>query len=287
MHTIHDALHWARTTLAEAADSADSEPLDAFLLLEHVLGVKRTILFAHPERALMPEQRNHFRDLIAQRVSGTPVAYLIGTRPFYDLPDDLIVTPDVLIPRPETEHLIETALNWARGRPVRRVVDVGTGSGAIAVTLARRLPAATVIAVDVSQAALEVARLNAARYDLGARIRFVQGDLLAPLLGLRECDLLAANLPYIPQDDLAGLRVTAHEPRLALDGGPDGLDLVRRLLHQAPAVLAAGSLVLLEIGAGQGTQVAALAQDIWTDAQIDVLLDYAGHDRVVRIQQGS
>lgn len=281
IHTIHDALIWAHEALA-----ADSEPLDAHLLLEHVLNTDRATLLAHPARAITPAQRDRYHDLVTQRANGTPIAYLIGTHPFYDLPRDLIVTPDVLIPRPETEHLIEAALDWAGGRTVRRIVDVGTGSGAIAVTLATKLPSADVIAVDVSRAALEVACQNAARYDLEERIRFVQGDLLAPLRGLRDCDLLAANLPYIPQGDLAALRVTDHEPRLALDGGPDGLNLVRRLLHQAPEILSAQNLVLLEIGAGQGAQVAALARGVWPDAEIDVLPDYAGHDRVVRIQQG-
>lgn len=283
IHTIRDALTWARDTLTAAPDS---EHLDAPLLLGYVLGVDRATLYAHPERTITPEQRARFRDLITQRASGTPIAYLTGTHPFYDLPYDLIVTPDVLIPRPETEHLIEAALQWAKTRTVSRIVDVGTGSGAIAVTLALHVPTAAMIAVDISRAALEVAQHNAARYDLGKRIRFVQGDLLAPLAGLRGCDLLAANLPYIARDDLAGLRVTEHEPHLALDGGPDGLDLIRRLLDQAPALLAADSLVLLEIGAGQGSAVAALAKTALPGARIDVLPDYAGHDRVVRIHRG-
>ncbi len=283
MHTIHDALAWARDTLA---DVPYSEPLDAPLLLGYVLGVERTYLYAHPEHRITPEQSARFHDLITRRANGTPIAYLTGTHPFYDLPHDLVVTPDVLIPRPETEHLIDAALSWAKHRTVHRIVDVGTGSGVIAVTLATKLPNAAVIAVDVSRAALEVACQNAARYDLSERICFVQGDLLAPLVGLRGCDLLVANLPYIPHADLAGLSVTDHEPRLALDGGPDGLDLVRRLLQQTPVVLAEESMVLLEIGAGQGTTVAALARNTLPDAQIDVLPDYAGHDRVVRIQQG-
>ncbi|MBP8974108.1 MAG: peptide chain release factor N(5)-glutamine methyltransferase [Anaerolineae bacterium] len=281
--TVAAALAWARAALS---DAADSEPLDAPLLLAHVLGCERAALLAHPDRPLTPAQSVALRALVARRADGVPLAYLTGERAFYDL--TLIVTPDVLIPRPETEHLVERALAWARtrGKPPR-IADVGAGSGAIAVTLARHLPAAQVWALDVSRAALGVARRNAARYDLGQRIRFVQADLLGPLLGARGAfDLIVANLPYVPTSALEALPVSRHEPRLALDGGPDGLAVIRRLLAQVPRVLAADGLLLLEIEAAQGEQAAALTVEALPGARVTVHADYAGHDRVLSAEWG-
>ncbi|MBN1200776.1 MAG: peptide chain release factor N(5)-glutamine methyltransferase [Anaerolineae bacterium] len=277
---VDQALAWARAALARACDS---EPSDAHILLVHVLGVDHTALIAHPERPLSPAQVNAYRDLVTRRVEGVPVAYLTGLRAFYDR--EFWVTPDVLIPRPETEHLIEAALDWARGRRDLRVADVGTGSGAIAVTLAAHLLGARVWALDVSADALAVARRNVARYSLSDRVTLVQGNLLEPLLEQGEtADLIAANLPYIPTDEVTALPVARREPVLALDGGPDGLDLIRRLLDQAVGVLAPGGLIALEIGAGQGARVCQLAGAIFPGARVRVLADYAGYDRVVCIE---
>jgi release factor glutamine methyltransferase len=271
--------------------------LDAQVLLAHVLGTDRAALLAHPERILTPAQAAAYRALVERGAAGVPLPYLTGHQAFYDL--DLIVTSEVLIPRPETEHLIETALAWAHKRSLTpqssphrgvglRIVDVGTGSGAIAVTLAKHLPGARVCAIDLSAAALEVARQNAARYDLEQRIEWKVGDLLTPLVEEgQQVDLIAANLPYIVHKDLASLAVARHEPHLALDGGPDGLDLIRRLLVQAPRVLAEEGLLLLEIGAGQGEQVCDLARAALPGAQARILFDYAGLDRVVSIERGN
>lgn len=280
-----EALAWAR---AQCAAAPDAEPLDAAILLALVLDLPRTALLAYPETPLSAEQRARFAALVARRAAGEPVAYLTGRRAFYDR--EFLVTPDVLIPRPETEHLIEAALNWARERADRgaglRVVDVGTGSGAIAVTLAAHLPDASLHAIDCSPAALEVARRNADRAGVAGRIAFHQGDLLRPLLEAGErMDLIAANLPYIPSADLDTLDVARYEPRLALDGGPDGLDAIRRLLEQATDALAASGLALLEIGAGQGARAAALAENAFPGAAIAVLADYAGHDRLLRVER--
>jgi release factor glutamine methyltransferase len=210
------------------------------------------------------------------------VPYLTGARGFYHL--NFYVTPDVLIPRPETEHLIEAALVWGRDRAGLRIADVGTGSGAIAITLARHLPGSRVWAVDVSAAALDVARNNASRHGVADRIAFVLGDLLEPAITAgQRFDLIAANLPYIPSAELDTLEVVKHEPRLALDGGADGLDVIRRLLDQASRVLADEGLILLECAAGQGERVAALSRAAFPDAAVDVIPDLAGHDRVVRI----
>ena len=276
------ALAWARAILIAAPDS---EPLDAPLLLAHILAIPRAALLAHPEHTLTAEQSAMFRALIVRRAAGEPVAYLTGTRAFYDRA--FRVTPDVLIPRPETEHLIAQALAWAIGRSALRIVDVGTGSGAIAVTLAAHLPDAHVWAVDVSAAALAVARENAARQGVADRVTCVQGDLLAPAVAAqRRADLIAANLPYIARPDLDALAVSHWEPRLALDGGPDGLDLIRRLLADVPRVLAPDGLLLLEIGAEQGAAVCALAQQALPGAVVRTAADYAGLDRVVSVQPG-
>lgn len=282
LHTVAAALTWARQTLAR---TPAAEPLDGPVLLAHVLGCDRAALLAHPERSLTPEQAATFRALIARRTEGVPVAYLTGRRAFFDL--ELLITPDVLIPRPETEGLVELALDWARGRVGRlRIVDVGTGSGAIALALARHLPRAQVWAVDLSFAALRVARANAARHGLGERVHFAQADLLAACGGLTPpFDLIVANLPYIPADALLDLPVARHEPRLALDGGPEGLTLIRRLIAQAPRVLAANGLLLMEIEATQGERVTTIAAQAFPDAAIQVYQDYAGLPRVLRVER--
>ncbi len=282
LHDAAQALAWARAVLIA---TPESELLDAPLLLAHVLGLTRAQLIAHPELTLTTEQAATFRALIVRRAAGEPVAYLTGARAFYD--STFHVTPDVLIPRPETEHLIAQALSWARGRSALRIVDVGTGSGAIAVTLAAHLPDAHVWAVDVSAAALAVARENAANNGVAGRVTCVQGDLLAPILGARlRADLVAANLPYIACADLDDLAVSRWEPRLALDGGPDGLDLIRRLLVDVPRVLAPDGLLLLEIGAEQGAAVCALARQTLPGAAVRLIADYAGLDRVVSVGPG-
>ncbi len=277
---VDQALAWARSVLAGASDS---DAVDATLLLMHVLGVARAALATHPEMELTAAQSAEFRRRLDDLSKGVPLAYVTGTRAFYDR--DFRVTPAVLVPRPETELLIEVALDWARGREKLRIVDVGTGSGAIAVTLAAKLPDARVWAVDVSADALKVARENAERYGLRERLTFGRGDLLQPLIESgQQVDLIAANLPYIASDDLRGLRVARYEPQLALDGGADGLDVIRWLIEQAPRVLAVGGYMVLEIGAGQGERVRVLAEAVFPAAR--VILDYAGHDRVVAVNGG-
>lgn len=264
--------------LRSARQKIDS--LDAHVLLGAVLGVERAYLLAHPEAVLTPEQAERFEAWVTRCAAGEPVAYLLGRRAFYDR--DFIVTPDVLIPRPETELLLENALAWVVDRALT-AVDVGTGSGALAVTLAANKPQVRVHAVDVSAAALAVARKNAAA--AGVDVQFYEGDLLTPLVerGIM-LDLVMANLPYIASDEVPTLAVSRYEPVLALDGGGDGLELVRRLLAQVPLVANAGALVLLEIGAGQGAATLALVRGALPGARAELLLDYAGHDRIVRAE---
>ncbi len=269
--TIRDALRSARQRI---------DSLDAHVLLGEVLGVDRATLIAEPERPLSPEQAARFADYVTRCAAGEPVAYILGRRAFYDR--EFTVTPAVLIPRPETELLLEQALVWAGDRAIT-AADIGTGSGVLAVTFAALRPHTRVHAVDISPDALAIARANAERYQ--APIAFYAGDLLSPLIerGIK-LDLIMANLPYIAADDLPGLAVSRYEPRLALDGGADGLDLIRRLLAQVPTVAHPGALILLEIGAGQGSAALALTQSMLSPARAELILDYAGLDRIIRIE---
>lgn len=273
--TIAAALAAARTALGPSENARR----DAHLLLAHVLDVTTGYLYGYPERALTPDQQAAYQGYIARRATGEPLAYLLGSTGFYDR--DFFVTPAVLIPRPETEQLLSLALAFATAQPMLTAVDIGTGSGALAVTLAARCPQAAVHAVDLSPAALAVARRNAAAQQ--ARVTFYQGDLAEPLLaaGVRAA-LVMANLPYIASADLPLLEVSRHEPLLALDGGTDGLRLVARLLPQLEALCEPGALILLEIGAGQGAAAQALVSRQFPGVPVAILPDYAGHDRIVR-----
>lgn len=271
-----------RAAVERLRPHSDTPALDADLLLCAALGVERAFLLAHLDEPLSAEAAARFAAWLDHAAAGQPIAYLLGSRGFYGR--DFLVTPDVLIPRPETELLLEQALEWAKTHPVQWAADIGTGSGALAVSFAAHTPSAQVAAVDISPAALNVARANAERHGVLERVTFFQGDLLAPLIerGISP-DLLMANLPYIPSGDLPALAVTKHEPILALDGGADGLDLVRRLLAQAAEIGQPGALVLLEIGAGQGAAALAAVRAALPSATADVRPDYAGHDRIVRV----
>lgn len=277
MTTIETALRDARDRFTPISDSPG---LDAHMLLGAVLNVERAYLLAHPEATLTPEQRDQFERFVRRHAGGEPIAYILGRRGFYDL--EFIVTPDVLIPRPETELLLERALDFAKSRPNVVAVDVGTGSGALAVTFAKHHPTATVYATDMSQPALDIARRNAAANDVLERITFFEGDLLAPLLERRiQVDLVLANLPYVASDELPQLPVSLYEPLLALDGGADGLDLVRRLLAQLPSVWRGEARALLEIGAEQGMA----ARDLSGALFVALHQDYAGLDRILELQR--
>lgn len=277
MKDMNDSLT-IRNMLREARLRIDS--LDAHVLLGAALGVDRAYLLTQPEALLTSEQVERFAGWVTRCAAGEPVAYILGRRAFFDR--DFAVTSDVLIPRPETELLLENALAWV-GEQSITAADIGTGSGALAVTLAANRPTADVYAVDISPAALEVARGNAARHRV--RVTFFEGDLLTPMIerGIK-LDLIMANLPYIPAGELPDLAVTRYEPRLALDGGTDGLVLIRRLLGQVLQVAKPGALVLLEIGAGQGEAVLALARQVLKPQDAALILDYAGLDRIIRVQ---
>jgi release factor glutamine methyltransferase len=261
-------------------EGVESPRLDAELLLAHVLGVNRAAILAHPEQPLKPKELTRFRDLIARRAGREPLAYIVGHREFFGL--DFLVDPRVLIPRPETELLVEHALRIARRRAFPlHIADVGAGSGAIAVTLALHLPGALVYALDASEDALAVVAENAARHTMAARVRCLRSDLLSALPG--PVHLIAANLPYVTTGEWTGLipEIRDHEPRAALDGGPDGLALIRRLLATAGSHLIPGGALLLEIGASQGAAVTALAREHFPQGHVQLYQDYAGLDRLV------
>jgi release factor glutamine methyltransferase len=255
--------------------------LDAEILVAHVLHSSRERLHSHPERALTVAQRAQLRRLTSRRVARVPVPYLVGEREFYGYM--FRVTPAVLIPRPSSELLVELAIDWLKTHPrARRMIDLGTGSGAVAISVAKAVPEVQIEARDVSARALKVADENIAHYRLRRRITSVKGDLLRRA---SPADLILANLPYIPEA-LRRIRPKEleYEPALALDGGKDGLSLIRVALAQAPAVLKPGGLVLFECDPAQIRRIVRLAQGQWSAAQVTVHKDLAGQDRVVRIQ---
>ena len=265
------------------AAAVESPELDAVVLLCDVLACAKSAVLAHPERPLSDPERAAYWAAIDRRARREPLAYVLGRREFYGR--DFQVSPAVLVPRPETELLVDLARElWERRpRSVEWLADVGTGSGALAVTLALELDGAQVVASDRSVAALAVARANASRHAVGARLRWVAADLLAGLVG--PFALIVANLPYVRRSELESLapEVRYHEPRLALDGGPDGLALNRRLLASARRCLLANGALLLEMGEEQGPALRCEARDTFPGADVAVLKDLAGRDRVVRV----
>jgi release factor glutamine methyltransferase len=230
---------------------------DAEVLMMHVLAKDRAWILSHWHDAIDTHCSIPYRTVIERRRAGEPIQYITGEAEFHGLP--FRVTRDVLIPRPETEHVVEKVLELAAAFTAPRIVDVGTGSGAIAVALAAKLPHALVTAVDLSPAALEVARENAARNAVAERVQFMHGDLLAPVLG-ETFDIVVSNPPYVAESDRASLSVEVREfePEQALFAGADGLGIYRRLIPEAPAALSRGGFLVLEIGYGQDAAVREL-----------------------------
>ncbi len=279
--TIADALRFGKQRLAKTR--SETPGLDAEVLLRHALGLDRTALFARLPEAMDPVALAAYRRLLDERAGGIPVAYLIGEREFLGITFE--VSPDVLLPRPETEILVEWALRWLHHRTAERVVDVGTGSGAIALSLASLLGdevATIVVAIDVSDTALAIAHRNRDRLGLQDQVVLTQGSLLAPITS--PVDLVLANLPYLRPEQIAENPQLAAEPRLALDGGTDGLELIRHLLLAAPPLLKPGGAIGLEIDPGQREAVVKLAAQAFPGATITVLPDLAGLDRHITIQ---
>jgi release factor glutamine methyltransferase len=277
MTTVAEALAEGKKKLSGVTETAS---LDIQVLLAHIIGKRKEHLLAHPESTLTEKENGDFLKSLQRLEGGEPLPYVLGEWEFFGL--TFKVTPAVLIPRPETELLVETAIAWLEANPGRRrAVDVGTGSGCIAVSLAKHVSDLHIEAIDISQEALAVARANVEAHGVGEQVKLIEADLLSPIQG--RIDLICANLPYLPHNRLQTLEVYKYEPEAALVGGADGLAFIRRLLEQAPAMLAPGGLILLEIDAEQGDAVKKLAAGAFPSTEIEVLPDLAGHPRVVSI----
>jgi len=277
---------WGTARLRQMVEAPLDGPLEAEVLLRHAAGLSREELFARPGAPLPPDAEAVYASLIARRAAGIPVAYLVGHREFFGI--DFMVDARVMIPRPETERLVEVVGAALRDHPSPRVVDIGTGSGAIAIAVARLLPRARVFATDVSAAALEVARINAAQGGVAERLEWAEGSALVPLRfwGLEgRVDALVANPPYIPTAELTNLPrdVRDAEPAVALDGGPDGLSVHRPIIAEAGHYLAAGGVLALEVSAvwNQARTIAELVDRTGQFAPACIVHDYAGVERVV------
>lgn len=274
MRTAKQFLARAEAVLSQAG--VEQPDREAVWLLSHLMGVSAGRLRAQPNTILSPEQAEAFEVMVERRARREPLQYILGSQEFMGL--SFRVTPAVLIPRPDTETLVAAALSRLRGSV--RIADIGTGSGIVAVVLARFLPEAKLVAVDLSPAALELARANARENGVADQIQFRQGDLLEPLMSERF-DAILSNPPYIPDAEMAGLmpEVRDWEPRMALTPGRDGLEFFRRLLAAAPAHLKPGGLLGVEVGAGQAPAVADLFRQVGFDPQ--VCLDTRGIERAV------
>ncbi len=273
----------ARVRLRLQESGVEEAALEADVLVRHVLGLDRADLLARPDTPLALAQAAALEGLLARRMRREPLAYVLGRREFHGL--DFRVTPAVMVPRPETETLVEEALAWVGARPAAySIADVGTGSGCIVVSLAVGLPDARFVATDLSAAALAVAEENVRRHGVAGRVRLLSGYLLQPLPG--HVDLIVANLPYVPSGRIDSLQpeVRDHEPREALDGGPDGTDLLRPLLRQAGAYLRPAGALMLEIDEEQGSTMAEAGRTAFPAASVRVLTDLAGRDRVLVVQ---
>ncbi len=270
-------LEWTTRRFADAA--IDSPRLAAQILLAHALGIDRVQLYVQHDKPLGPDELGRYRELVKRRLAGEPVAYLTGRQEFWSLP--LAVDARVLVPRRDTETLVEAVLDQVDRTAALAIADIGTGSGAIALALARELRAARVVATDRSADALAVARENAQRLALAERVELREGDLLAALAAGERFDVIAANPPYVPSADIDRLaREVRREPRAALDGGPDGLDALRRLVAGAAAHLVPGGLLALEHGFDQDAAVRALLDATGAFQPAATRSDMGGQPRV-------
>lgn len=277
--SIRDALRRGSRMLVEAG--SEEAGLEVELLLAHALNTGRTHLYQRLRDQLAPQAESAFDALLQRRLAHEPTAYILGHKEFYGL--EFEVTPDAIIPRSETETLVELVLDCARSASARemRIADVGVGCGAIAVALAVNLSETEIIAIDISPQALALARRNAQRHAVADRIRLLEGDLLEPLD--TPVDVITANLPYVRSSDFeaAPPEINEHEPRLGLDGGPDGLRLIERLLRDAPPHLKPGGALFAEIGEQQGDSARPLAAAAFPQAHIEVKQDLSRLDRAL------
>ena len=279
--TILKLLHWTtdyfkRNRVAESRASAE-------VLLAHLLSEDRLFLYLNYDRPVEAEELAAFRTLVKRRLAGEPNQYITGMQEFWSLP--FRVSPDVLIPRPETEVLLETVLEFVGSSdPEVRVLDLGTGSGAIAVALARELEVISIVATDSSMAAVKLAQENAVLNQIASKIHFVCADMFSAFsAAAAKFTVVAANPPYVSHDQFSKLspEIRDYEPRSALDGGPDGLVVIRRIIHEAPTVLSQKGALIMEIGADQAESVSALVIDSQHYESYQIIRDYSGLDRVL------
>jgi len=255
--------------------------LDGVVLLSHITGLTKSQILANPDLVLDPEQEGQLELALNDLKSGTPLPYVLGQWEFFNLP--FYVTPEVLIPRPETEGLVELALVWLDNNPDKRsCLEIGTGTGCIAVALAKSVPDLKIIATDISPDAIQVATDNARRHNVHKQIQFLERNLLKGIPG--KTDLLVANLPYIPTNKLRSLPVFASEPSLALDGGKDGLHYIKELLKKAGRNLNPGGAIFLELDEECGTAALILAKEVWPGMTLNLSQDLSGQDRYLFIQ---
>lgn len=276
--TLGELLDWTAKHLAE--QGVEFPRLDAEVLLAHAVGCKRIELYTRHGEIAAPEYRQRYRELIGQRLEGCPVAYLVGRKEFFSL--ELEVSPAVLIPRPDSEHVVMECLRLAEKQPAPTVLDLGVGSGNLSIAIAHRHQGARVTAVDVSPEALAVARRNAEKHGVASRLEFLAGDLCAPVAG-RQFDFIVSNPPYIPHGDIAGLAlgVRDYEPHRALDGGPDGFAVFDRLVREAITHLNPGGWLLVEIGAPQEQAARRKLSEHGGYELANTIFDYSGHPRVL------
>ena len=270
-----------RKTSPEITQLVELPQQTLLVLLSHVLEQPQTWILAHSEAELSATQQAKLTALIARLKQGEPLPYLTGRQEFFGLSFE--VSPAVLIPRPETELLVETALRWLRLHPAAdSAVDVGTGSGCIAVSLAVNTSTLHIVATDISAEALAVAQRNAQIHHVEDRITFQEADLISA--ELRRFDLICANLPYLPTSRLAKVNSLPYEPALALDGGPDGLALIKRCLAYAPAHICTPGMLLFEIEASTGNAAIALARKAFPQAKVTLIPDLTGKERLLTIE---
>lgn len=266
-----------------AEHNIENPNLEAEILLAHLLGIDRAQLYTDLKHELSTEENAEYAKLIQRRLNHEPTAYITGHREFFGI--DLIITPNTIIPRPDTELLVEKAIELASTRLPESclIADVGTGCGAIAIALAKHLPRARIYAIDISAPALEVASTNCQRHGVSERISLLQGDILEPLP--QPVHLIVSNLPYIKESELFTMppEITMYEPRIGFDGGKDGLRLIEKLLSQLDGRLLKSGAVLIEIGYNQGEEVSQLALKYYPKANVSVITDLSGLDRVVCI----
>jgi release factor glutamine methyltransferase len=260
--------------------NVDDANLEGEILLRHILGIDRSTLYSSLDLQISSDEAKELDRLLDRRIFGEPSAYITGHREFFGL--DFLVDRRVLIPRPETELLVEKAIALAKKQPIHTIADIGTGCGAIAVSLAKYLPEVIIFSVDVSPAALEVARSNATSHGVRKRIHFLAGDLVEPLP--HPVDMIIANLPYVKKSDLKAETSLHFEPEISLDGGQDGLDIIYEMCQKAPARLRPGGYLLLEIGQHQSAGITALLNKTIPGGIIEISKDLAGFERIITLR---